>query len=362
MAERTRMCVDRVLPSHRIVRAAHRAVLEDPRNVPLLRPSEPGRGRHPMRMGIPTKLLWRDRRELRVRFIDGHPTVKKKVESVAHQWSAYCGLTFAFGDDADAEIRIALKPNDGSWSWVGVEALEITDGKEPTMNFGWLTPTTPDEEYSRVVLHEFGHAISCIHEHEQPAAEIPWNKDAVYAEYAKPPNSWSREEVDVNLFERYAVGDTQFTVFDKESIMLYAIDKKLTLNGFEVGWNNVLSETDKRFIAAQYPKAASPTMRLQPGAAAIVQSIGAHGEEDLFEFTVARPAVHTIETSGPTDLVMSLLGPDDKARVVAFDDDSGLGRNAKIESALGPGTYYVRVRHYRPRGTGDYQIALKTAS
>jgi hypothetical protein len=362
MAEPIRMCIDRVFPSHRIVRAGHRAVAENPRNAPLLRPSEPGTGRHPMRMGVPTKLLWKDRRELRVRFMDGDPKVKAKVESYAHQWSEHCGITFRFGGDADAEIRIAFKPNDGSWSWVGVEALEITDHNEPTMNFGWLTPTTDADEYSRVVLHEFGHALSCIHEHSQPAAEIPWNKEAVYAEYAKPPNRWTREEVDVNLFERYAAGDTQFTAFDKQSIMLYAIDKKLTRDGFEIGWNRVLSSTDREFIGTTYPKAASPTIRLQPGAPAIGASIGAHGEEDLYQFNVTRPAVHTVETTGPTDVVMSLLGPDDQGKVVAFDDDSGLGRNARIESALTPGIYHVRIKHYRPRGTGDYQISLKSAS
>jgi len=44
------------------------------------------------------------------------------------------------------------------------------------MNYGWLRDDTQDEEYSRVVLHEFGHALGCIHEHQQPKFGRVWDK------------------------------------------------------------------------------------------------------------------------------------------------------------------------------------------
>lgn len=53
------------------------------------------------------------------------------------------------------------------------------------MNYGWLYPDTPDQEYSRVVLHEFGHALGAIHEHQHPEAAIPWDKPKVYEYYAR---------------------------------------------------------------------------------------------------------------------------------------------------------------------------------
>lgn len=108
------------------------------------------------------------------------------------------------------------------------------------MNFGWLTPTTADDEYSRVVIHEFGHALGYYHEHQNPSTNIPWDKEAVYKLYGGPPNNWSKAQVDQNLFRKYSRSISQFSEFDKESIMLYTIPNALTKGDFEVGWNRDL--------------------------------------------------------------------------------------------------------------------------
>ena len=48
------------------------------------------------------------------------------------------------------------------------------------MNYGWLTPESAQDEVRRVVLHEFGHALGLIHEHQNPkGGGIEWNRDAV---------------------------------------------------------------------------------------------------------------------------------------------------------------------------------------
>jgi tyrosinase len=44
---------------------------------------------------------------------------------------------------------------------------------------------------------------------------------------------------------------------------------------------------------------------------------------------------------------------------VAEDDDSGYRRNAKINQILMPGTYYVRVRHFSKKRTGQYKIGVR---
>jgi len=60
------------------------------------------------------------------------------------------------------------------------------------MNFGWFDDNTSDSEFSRTVIHEFGHALGMIHEHQHPLAAIPWDKDKVYTYYAGYPNYWSK--------------------------------------------------------------------------------------------------------------------------------------------------------------------------
>jgi Astacin (Peptidase family M12A) len=220
------------------------------------------------RGAVETSKKWQPGQTLRVRFLDGDSIVQQKIEAVAHQWSQYINIRFEFGNDLDAEIRISLQPG-GSWSYIGTAALSIAKD-QATMNYGWLNRDTSDEEYSRVVLHEFGHALGMIHEHQHPEAGIPWNRDAVYRYYMEK-NNWSREQVDNNLFAQYSKDITQFSQFDTQSIMLYAVPKELTTNGFEVGWNRYLSETDKAFMGAIYPGAAkgrtilASGQSLQPG-------------------------------------------------------------------------------------------------
>jgi serralysin len=203
------------------------------------------------RMALVAGKKWKPGRTLRVRFLDGDPVVHRKIQAVAQQWSQYANIKFQFGNDPDAEIRISCSPG-GSWSYIGTDALGIAKN-QPTMNYGWLKPDSSDDQYLSVVLHEFGHALGCIHEHQHPEAGIPWNTDAVYRYYMGPPNNWDKEKVDHNMFRRVEKNTTQFSQYDPQSIMHYPVPKELTTGGFEVGWNSNLSGMDKQFMSQAYP-------------------------------------------------------------------------------------------------------------
>lgn len=206
------------------------------------------------RAGLVEKAKWA-RTTLTVSFLDGDQVVQKKVMAQAKKWTTAAGgpanLTFDFRKDQPTDIRISFKYA-GSWSVIGNTA-ETIPPDQPTMNFGWLTPDTDDLEYRRVVLHEFGHAIGLIHEHQNPDGGIVWNQPQVIADLSGPPNKWSIPVISHNMFEPYDANETNFTKTDAKSIMMYPIPKKWTLNGFSAGLNTDLSDTDREFASRQYP-------------------------------------------------------------------------------------------------------------
>lgn len=192
-----------------------------------------------------------NKRTLRVRFLEGEPAVHAKVRQYADEWTRHSGLRFVYDESPDADIRISFTPG-RSESYIGT-CRPALGPDASTMNFGWLTSSTDDTETSRVVLHEFGHAIGLIHEHLSPAAGIKWNREAVYEHYQRL-YGWDRQSVDSNLFEKYAESQTNYTAFDPASIMIYSIPRELTTDGYSVAWNTQLSAADKRFIGELYPR------------------------------------------------------------------------------------------------------------
>jgi len=206
-----------------------------------------------MRMAILNPKKWPHGQTLKVSFLDGDTYVQEKVRNIAKEWENYANIKFEFIEEKNGDIRVAFMLGNGSWSAIGKDAsarpLNI-----PTMNYGWLTPNTDETEFRRVVLHEFGHTLGAIHEHQNPANGIQWNKENVYRYFMGPPNNWPREEVDHNIFDRYSKTITNYTDFDANSIMIYDLPAEFTLNNQPVGnYNTELSETDKTFIRILYP-------------------------------------------------------------------------------------------------------------
>lgn len=196
---------------------------------------------------------WANGTKLKVSLNGGTAFVRNKVIQFANEWKNYANIDFQFvTNDNTAPIRVTFA-NDGSWSYIGKDALSIPSS-QATMNFGWFNNSTADSEFSRTTIHEFGHALGLIHEHQHPLVNIPWDKPKVYAYYAGAPNYWTKAQVDNNLFAKYSTSQTNYSAYDKNSIMHYAVDEALTIGTFSVGWNTVLSSTDKSFIAAVYPK------------------------------------------------------------------------------------------------------------
>ena len=202
--------------------------------------------------------LWRNGRTLRIAFMDNpHPLVKAKVIQYASQWLEYANLSFAFIDGIDGDIRISFNTAEGSYSYVGTDALGVPAG-EATMNYGWLTADTDEAEFRRVILHEFGHALGAEHEHQHPFSGIPWNKEKVYAHYAQT-NNWDRNYIDDNVFAKYSLDQINTNGYDPDSIMHYAVDGELTDHCWQTEWNSELSSKDMDLMRKCYPKNVQTT-------------------------------------------------------------------------------------------------------
>lgn len=196
--------------------------------------------------------MWTVGQVIRVKFMDSlSNTLRLRIEKAAREWELYANVRLQFVRRGKAEIRIGLNPREGSWSYMGRDALYL-DSLSKTMNFGWFNDRTPDYEIRRTTLHEFGHALGLIHEHQNPLQNIQWDVEKVYTYYAQT-QGWSRQDVDQNLFRKYSSTQTQFCRYDPLSIMHYSVPKQLTLDGFEVRWNFQLSAEDKSFIGRMYP-------------------------------------------------------------------------------------------------------------
>jgi hypothetical protein len=333
MAKARKMCFDKILP--RDLARPHQGVLQP--------------GRLPVRAISPIGKQWQNGQTITITFKGGTTAQKQMVRDFAPQWTEFANLTFEFVDDPAAQVRVSFDANDGAWSYVGTDNLEIPV-HAATMNLGWQDQS--------VILHEFGHMIGLSHEHQNPQGGIQWDEEAVIADLSGPPNFWDEATIRHNVLEKYAMDQILGTEFDPESIMLYAFPNEWTIGDFQTEENDELSKLDKDFVRSSqmYPREAIHQAPLLPINPSVAAAIAAPGEQDTFRLQIDTAGDYVIETGGTTDVVMSLYGPNSSTKLRAQNDDGGRGPNARVEATLSPGDYVVQVRHYRQAGTGPYRI------
>jgi hypothetical protein len=197
--------------------------------------------------------LWNPGDIVRVRFLDGSPRQRLLVERIVPIWTAYANLRFEFGADPEAELRVSFNDQGNSWAYAGTAALDVALDM-PTMNLGTVTDDSVATEADYMVLHEFGHVLGLNHEHQNPSGNIPWNKKAVREMFTGPPNFWTEDAIEQNLYQTWDPALYPLAKpFDRESVMAYVFPAALTGPDHAMGQNLSLSHIDKDFAQRLYP-------------------------------------------------------------------------------------------------------------
>ncbi|KAF8068936.1 hypothetical protein FPV67DRAFT_1761456, partial [Lyophyllum atratum] len=158
-------------------------------------------------------------------FFGGTANQKAAVDKVAVEWTYYANLTLSRGEDGDKEamIRIAFQAKSGSWSSIGKGALRAKPGSI-TMNLGWIEDLpTVSETDKGTILHEWGHALGLMHEHQSPArgGTLTLNTAEVN-KYYSATQGWGESLIQSQILNVYNAEDvSNYSTLDTKSIMMY---------------------------------------------------------------------------------------------------------------------------------------------
>ncbi|UHH31465.1 M12 family metallopeptidase [Pseudomonas veronii] len=174
---------------------------------------------------------------------------KALVVDAIREWAHHTpALRFNIVEGKTGDIRISddegLK---GNWSAIGTEAKRI-DEDQPTMH---LNRTDDSKKLRSTALHEFGHALGLLHEHQHPQNSLDWDSPQVYDYYTS--DSFNEAMVREHILEPDNRPGLQITPYDPQSVMHYEIPAALRRNGQAIPKNTTLSAGDKQTIRMLYP-------------------------------------------------------------------------------------------------------------
>ena len=228
-----------------------------------------------------SKYYWTNGSIITVKFLNnnGSTIVKQKIEKYAHMWEDYANIKFKFVSSTEtAQIRIKTDADGMSYTtglgtqlidpnMINPENKSNTDQTSHNMRYGWFTDATPETEFSRTVIHEFGHLLGLQHEQRNRDAKINQNK---YFQHLvdNSGGKWTLEMAKSQAAFFTAQDDAhyehQYTTYDPLSIMHYPVPASCTTNGIAVGGSTQLSAGDIAFIGTAYPFHIDPAKPVDP--------------------------------------------------------------------------------------------------
>jgi hypothetical protein len=265
------VCLPRILPRAKWVKAARRAAEINPMNSPAIENLgmvEVGIVLSPEHLAVLTTKYWKAGGvKLTVGFMD-NPAANLRSRILAHMnaWAKTANVKFV-ESKSEPQVRIARLAGDGYWSYLGTDVLEIP-ANEATMNLDSFSMNTPESEFHRVVRHETGHTMGFPHEHMR--RELVELIDAAKAiKFFGETQGWDEQMVRRQVLTPIEESSLLGTLHaDPNSIMCYQIPGSITKDGKPIVGGLEIAKSDFDFAAKLYPKTAKPKPKTAKTAAA----------------------------------------------------------------------------------------------
>lgn len=262
-------------PAHDLPCSAHAAPTLYPALDRLVPPDAPEATRSKLRAVVVRTLTWKPGELIKVCFRSGTQGARARVVKFASEWMRYANVRLEFGEpgnyrtcagDNSEAIKIDFidaGAKSGFWSALGT----LSRKEEHSLNLSFLGrdqlpvdkqgKAMPETEARRLILHEFGHALGLVHEHQSPKAQCgkEYYEEAVLAYGAL--RGWPREQTMRNFQQYNEMVELNASAVDRKSIMHYSLPAWLFKAGDKsacfVSTNFDLSDGDKDFVARMYP-------------------------------------------------------------------------------------------------------------